>query len=238
MDKILVIIPAYNEEQTIGDVIEEVKRDLPFADILVVNDGSKDSTSQKARQKDIFVIDLAFNLGVGAAMQTGYQFATEFNYCIAIKIDADGQHCPREAIKLIEPILNKEADVVIGSRFLKEGTYRPPLFRSIGIKFFSSIIYFLIRQKITDPTSGFRATDRNVFQFYSSRYLTDYPEVEELVLLNREGFRILEIDAIMRPRKGGKTSITPRLAMYYMVKATLVILFDSLTKKRKRGEYD
>lgn len=230
-DKILVIIPAYNEESAIGGVIDEIKKYLPFVDILVVNDGSKDSTSVIVRKKNVFVIDLPFNLGVGVAMQTGYQFAQQFDYDLSIKIDADGQHSPEEAVKLINPILDNEADVVVGSRFLGEGAYRSSFYRRIGIRFFSGIISFLIGQKITDPTSGFRAVNKKVIKFHSCRYSTDYPEVEEFIHLNREGFKISEVGILMCTRKGGKTSITPRMAAYYMIKVTLTILFDLITKK-------
>jgi glycosyltransferase involved in cell wall biosynthesis len=225
-EKILVIVPAYNEEKTIDRVIEKIQYFLPQADILVVNDGSSDSTSEISRQNGVRVLDLPYNLGIGAAMQTGYKFAYRMGYDIAVQCDADGQHHPAQIKNLIDTLINEDVDMVIGSRYLRKKRFRSSIFRRIGILIFSNVLSFLVGQKLTDTTSGFRAVNREVIKSFSIYYPDDYPEPEALVLLHREGFTIKEIYVNMSSRKGGDSSINGLKPVYYMVKVMLAILID------------
>jgi glycosyltransferase involved in cell wall biosynthesis len=228
--RVLIIIPAYNEEESIGGVIEAVKRDGPQADILVVNDGSNDKTASIARQYGITVLDHPYNICIGATMQTGYRYAALAGYDIAVQVDADGQH-PADQIKnLIEPILNNVAHVVVGSRFLGKGEYRSSLARLTGIALFSRLISAILRERVTDTTSGFRAAGREVIEFFSRIYPDDYPEAEALVLLHKKGFDIIEVPVKMAERTGGRSSITPARSLYYMIKVLLAIFVDLLKK--------
>lgn len=228
--RVLIIIPAYNEAQSVGGVITSVRRDLPGADIVVVNDGSTDSTSNVARERGAVVIDLPYNMGIGAAMQTGYKYAERMGYDIAVQVDGDGQHPPDQISRIISPVMEGKADIVIGSRFLGEGEYLPSLARSIGIKTFSLMLSLVTGQKVTDPTSGFRAVNKEVIRYYTRNYPEDYPEVEAVVLLHKAGFTIMEVPVRMEARVWGKSSITYVRALYYMVKVSLAVLIDLMKR--------
>ncbi len=230
MKKILVIIPAYNEAANIGGVISAVKRDAPLADVVVINDGSTDETSLVAKGNGVTVIDLPYNLGIGAAMQTGYRYAEMMGYDIAVQVDGDGQHPAHQISRLVAPVIRGEADVVIGSRFLGEGDYVPSLARSIGIRIFSLILSLVTGRRITDPTSGFRAMNKEAIRFFAKNYSEDYPEVEAVVLLSKAGFSIMEVPAEMKARVWGKSSITYPRAFYYMIKVLLAVFIDLLKK--------
>ena len=228
MMKILAIVPAYNEEQSVSDVVIKIKLYMPEADILVINDGSIDATSERATDAGAKVINVPFNLGIGGAMQTGYLYAKRNNYDIAVQVDADGQHDPAYIKDLIKPIMLNKADMVIGSRFIEETSYRPSVFRKIGIKFFSALVRFLSNRNIADPTSGFRAVNREIIKYFSEYYPVDYPEVDVLIKLFRKGYRIIEIPVEMEERKKGRSSITPLRSVYYMIKVTLCLFMESL----------
>lgn len=232
--KTLVIIPAYNEEHNITDVLEEIRAHLHDADIVVIDDGSSDSTAEIAANRGTTVISLSYNLGIGAAMQTGYRYAEREGYDIAIQFDGDGQHIADQAGIILKPLLEGKADIVVGSRFLNRDSYDAELSRLIGISILSRIISFFIGQRITDPTSGFRAVNRNVIDFYNTCYPDDYPEPEALVLLHRAGFRIMEVPALMRKRVMGRSSITLLRGFYYMGKVLLAIMIDMLKKVPER----
>jgi glycosyltransferase involved in cell wall biosynthesis len=224
--KILVIIPAYNEAETIGRVIEKTQQRFPSGDILVVNDGSSDSTSAIAGQKGAMVLDLSYNLGIGGAMQTGYKFANRMGYDIAVQCDADGQHHPAQIKKLVETLTGDGVDMVLGSRYLRKRRFRSDVFRRVGVLVFSEILSLIVRQRLTDTTSGFRAVNRELIKSFSTFYPDDYPEPEALVLLHREGFTMKEISVNMSSRKGGNSSITWWRSIYYMVKVLLAIFID------------
>jgi glycosyltransferase involved in cell wall biosynthesis len=226
--KVLIIIPAYNEEKSISDVIGQIRLNLPEVDIVVVNDGSSDATSIKAATAGARVIDLPFNLGIGGAMQTGYLYAKNNSYDIAIQVDGDGQHNPIYIYNLMEPVIQGKADMVIGSRFVKETYYKPSLARKVGIIFFSSLVRFLTNQKVKDTTSGFRVVNKEIIQYFSNHYPTDYPEVDVLIRLYKKGFRVIEMPVEMQQRKTGKSSITPLRSIYYIVKVTISLLIGSL----------
>ena len=231
MEKIVALIPAYNEEEAIGQVVADVKSYLPEADVVVINDGSTDSTADRARERGAYVLDLPYNLGIGGAVQTGYMFAAEMGYDIAIRFDGDGQHDPAEAHKLLDPIRKKQADVVIGSRYMKTGNgYKSSFIRFLGIKLFGAITSCIVHRKVCDVTSGFQAINRRVIEFYSFDYPSDYPEIETIPLLHRAGFQSLEVPVSMKERQAGNTSITPAKSIYYVVKVMLALLMGLLRK--------
>ena len=227
MKKILVIIPAYNEAKNIGLVIDEIKRENLSLDILVVNDGSKDGTSDIARKHGAVVADLPTNLGIGGARQTGLLYAMNHEYEICIQMDADGQHSAQNIKYLIESAQKNE--VVIGSRFI-ENKYKGAISRRLGIIFLSFFLKLIIKKKITDPTSGLRAISGKAIPFLAKYYPVDYPEVEPIVFLYWAGFEIKEIPVMMRSRMSGDSSIAP---LNYMIKVILAILIDCLREKPK-----
>ena len=229
-NKVLIIIPAYNEAESIEGVISAVKKELPDAGIVVINDGSMDSTGSIAKGLGVRVVDMPYNMGIGAAMQTGYRYAALNDYDIAVQVDGDGQHPPDQITYLIGPISEGKADMVIGSRFIGKGEYSPSLGRNIGMKVFSMVVSMITGQRITDTTSGFRAANKEVLRFFARNYPEDYPEVEAIVLLHKAGFNIIEIPVRMAGRAGGISSITPFRAVYYMVKVLLAVFIDMLKR--------
>jgi glycosyltransferase involved in cell wall biosynthesis len=228
--KTLVIVPAYNEEESLPGVIQDLRNHLPDVDILVVDDGSRDRTVHAAREAGVLIVSLPFNLGIGGAMQTGYVYAWQHGYDIAVQFDADGQHMAEEIHTLLDVIGSGRADIVVGSRFLSPGEYRPSVFRMIGIWIFSTTLSAILGMKVTDTTSGFRVANRKVIKFFAERYPEDYPEVESLVLLHRSGMTIEEVSVRMRGRTGGRSSITPIRSVYYMIKVLLAVFIDLLKK--------
>ena len=229
-NRTLIIIPAYNEEGSIGKVVKEVKQYLPGVNTLVVNDGSTDLTSLKARTSGAIVLDIPFNLGIGGAMQAGYQYANHKGYDIAIQVDGDGQHDPEEIPKLLQALEEKEVDMVIGSRFIGDSEFKSSMMRRVGISIFSRVISLIIGQKITDPTSGFRAANRKAIQLFAFDYPQDYPEPEVLVLLYQCGLKVAEVPIGMSKRYAGESSITKLRSIYYMVKVLLAIFVDCFKK--------
>ena len=230
--KILVIVPAYNEEASLPEVIRDLRQHMPSADVLVVNDGSRDATALAARKLGVMVLDLPFNLGIGGAVQAGFLYAERNSYDAAVQFDGDGQHLAAEIKKLLEPLAAKRADIVVGSRFLTAGGYKSPVFRKMGIGIFSFVLSRILGMPVTDGTSGFRAANRRVIEFFAHTYPDDYPEVEALVLLHKAGLRMAEVAITMRERTGGKSSITPLRSIYYMTKVLMAIFIDLMKKVR------
>ncbi len=228
---LLVIVPAYNEQESLPGVLRELREIAPEADVLVINDGSRDDTSRIARDAGVLVADLPVNLGIGGAMQTGYLFARRRGYSIAVQVDADGQHDPREIAKIVEPIREGKASLVVGSRRLSESSYQLTPLRRIGSMLLSWIISRLIGLPVRDTTSGFRAADRGVIEAYARFYPCDYPEVEALVYVHRQGLRILEVPVRMRERQGGRSSITLSRAVYYMIKVPIASAIGALRSR-------
>lgn len=225
----LVIIPAYNEEDSIGKVIDNIIGNISDVDILVINDGSFDKTAGILKErKDIFVVHHLFNLGIGAALETGCQFALSQGYDYIVRMDGDGQH-DRAFIKaILEPIKSKEVDIVIGSRFLSNSEFTSSPFRLIGIKIISFVLTIITQKKITDPTSGFCAMNKKAFEFFSRNCAEDYPEPE--ILIYHKEFRIKEVPISISKRIDGVSSITPLKSIYYMVKV-LFSLFVHIFRK-------
>ncbi|MEA1966597.1 MAG: glycosyltransferase family 2 protein [Thermodesulfobacteriota bacterium] len=228
---ILIIIPAFNEELNISNVIFSLKKRIPFADLLVINDGSKDRTGEIVSSiKDVSLINLPANLGIGGAVQTGFMFAKRYNYNIAVQFDGDGQHLASEIPKIILPIEKKSADVVIGSRFRTTDYtgFRSTFLRRIGIRFFEIINSMIIRQRISDNTSGFRAYNKNAIHFLADNYPMDYPEPEAVIMLGKNRFRIKEVYSKMQKRNCGTSSINGFDSVFYMIKVLLAVLMNAV----------
>lgn len=222
--KMLAVIPAYNEEKNIRMVIEGLKHHNPEVDIVVINDGSTDDTAKEARRTGVQVISLPQNLGIGGAVQTGYIYANQNNYDVVIQVDGDGQHDPKDLRKLIEPIINYQADMVIGSRFVEKTAYKSSSMRKVGIDFFSKFVSLVCRKSYYDTTSGYRAVNKNGIELFSRYYPKDYPEVETIVYATKKGLKVMEVSVDMNERYSGKSSITPIKSVYYMIKVTFAII--------------
>ncbi len=234
--KTLIIIPAYNEAGNIKKTIDAILALQAAVDILVVDDGSADQTVKEAQQTFAFVISLPFNLGVGGAVQTGFQFALRNHYDIAVQVDGDNQHDVSFLPTLLASVVKHEADIVIGSRFLRPFLgYRSSFVRRIGIHFFAYLISFLTRYQITDPTSGFRAYSRKAIRVFAFDYPHDFPEPEAIVVAKRLGLKVVEVPVEMRQRMAGNSSIRYLTTLYYMIKVTFAILLNMI-KKRKVTE--
>lgn len=230
--KILAIVPAYNEEGNLNSLLEKLRQ--YNIDILVVNDCSTDNTLDICERHLVSYVDLPNNLGIGGAVQTGYKFAARYDYDIAIQIDGDGQHNPEYISDLITPIINNEADMVIGSRYIAKEGFQSSIFRRMGIKHFSNLIKLLLQTKITDPTSGFRACTKSVIRLFAQSYPADYPEPETIVTLLRQRYKVVEVPVIMNSREKGASSINKVKAVYYMFKVSLAIVIDFLRVEKRR----
>lgn len=230
--KKIIIIPAFNEEANLEKVLSSAREFCPDFDLLVINDGSTDRTSEIAKSFPLAkTINLAINVGIGGAVQTGFLYSRRNAYDLAVQIDADGQHKPSEVPKITEPILRGEADVVIGSRFIERGSYKNMAFRRLGIKLFSLTNKILLKDKITDSTSGFRSYNKKAMGILSANYPDDYPEPEAIYILKKAGLRIKEVPVEMMSRTGGKSSISFLESIYYMIKVFLAIFILMLRKQ-------
>ncbi len=222
--KCLIIIPAYNEEKNIYDVITSIRNNNVFADVIVVNDGSKDNTYFEAKKAGAEVINLNENLGIGGAVQTGYIYALNKGYDVAVQIDGDGQHDPKDLENLVKQMEKGNFDMIIGSRFVEKNNYIPSTFRSMGIKYFSKLVSLLCGSNYYDTTSGYRLINKKAIELFAKYYPKDYPEVETIVYAYKNGLKVKEIGVNMRQRYEGKSSITPLKSIYYMIKVTLSTL--------------
>jgi hypothetical protein len=224
---VLVVIPAYNEQESICRVVETARLHLPAADILVVDDGSTDHTGRLVLESDANLLRLPCNLGVGAALEVGLRYAEQMGYAYAVRLDADGQHDPRDALCLLDAIRRGEADVAIGSRFLTAGAHgrngrlQTTPMRAVGIKAFAILVSLLISQPISDPTCGLRCFNRRAIRYLARFHPQDYPEVESMVALHRAGFRLKELPVEIHPRLGGVSSINTWKAVYYVFRVML-----------------
>lgn len=228
----IIIVPAYNEARSLGDILKKIKLKFPHINILVIDDASEDNTYEIAQEKEVKIIKLPFNLGIGGAVQTGLKYAVEQDYDVAIRIDADGQHIPEEIRKLLSFLdHDKHVDIVIGSRYNKDYKYGGSKMRKFATGLLSTIVSIITDQKFTDVTSGFFALRKNAIKFLADNYPEDYPEVESIILLKKNNFNIVEIPVTMNVRIQGVSSITALKSVYYMVRVLLAILIFSLTKK-------
>jgi glycosyltransferase involved in cell wall biosynthesis len=220
----IAIVPALNEEHTVQRVIDELRAFDPGLDVVVIDDGSADRTADAAARKGAYVLRLPFNLGIGGAVQTGFKFAFEHGYDIAVRVDGDGQHDPAQLGRILGPVLRGEADIVVGSRFATDkGGYRSSRSRRIGIRILAAVVSRIVGQRVTDTTSGFQALNRHGIALFARDYPHDYPEVEATVMVFRHRLRLQEVAVTMRERGGGRSSITALQSIYYMVKVLLAI---------------
>jgi glycosyltransferase involved in cell wall biosynthesis len=223
----LVIIPAYNEENTISKVIDEIRQLHCGLDILVVSDGSQDKTAQLARQKNVSVVEHPFNMGYGVAVHTGYKYAAIHSYDYLIQMDADGQHDPNYIKRLLEELRGGSCDIVVGSRFLSGGSYSTSMPRKIGMYLSKVIVGFILRAKISDPTSGFQALNKRAFEFCAENdFPEDFADANVLIWLALAGFKIQEVPVKMYNRSGGPSKYVNNIfnSAYYIYKVLMSIL--------------
>jgi len=229
--RVAAIVPAWNEAGAIGGVVDEILAFDPTITVVAVDDASSDETARVASAHGATVLRLPFNVGIGGAVQTGFRYARDEGYEIAVRLDGDGQHDASELAKLVEPIRTGAADLVVGSRFVDpEATYRPPFARRLGIRVFARLVSLLGGQKVTDTTSGFAAMNRAGIELFAVEYPHDYPEVEATLVALRSGLRLAQVQVEMRERQTGTSSITFLRSLYYIVKVTLALLVASLRR--------
>ena len=222
----LAIVPAHNEAGAVGPTVAEIRRWAPGFDVVVVDDGSSDATAARARAAGATVLALPFNLGIGGAMQAGYLYAREHGYEVAVQVDGDGQHDPRFIPELLSRLESDPAlNMVTGSRFLDadSGGYRSSAARRVGIRVFARVVSMITRQRVTDPTSGFRMTDRHGIELFARDYPHDYPEVEAIQLMHAHRLNSCEMPVLMRARTSGSSTISSSQSIYYMVKVLLAV---------------
>lgn len=227
-----MIIPAHNEEQSIGKVIDETRSLNPNIDMLVIDDDSSDATARIVRSKGVDMASLSVNLGIGGAVQTGFKLALLLGYDIAVQLDGDGQHDPSFISRIVDPVAKGQTDIAIGSRHLYDGNANPSLARGVGIRFFSWLTTRATAMPITDCSSGFRALNRKAFGQFADDYPVDFPDAEALIAAHRAGLRLLEIPARFRERSNGRSSLRSWRMLYYPFKETLSIVV-MLTKPRR-----
>ncbi|HZT91803.1 MAG TPA: glycosyltransferase family 2 protein [Gaiellaceae bacterium] len=227
----IAVVPAFNEERNIGRVLEELRAFDTGLEVVVVSDGSTDRTPDVAAAHGAHVVRLPFNLGIGGAVQTGFRYAWEHGYDLAVRCDGDGQHVPAELDKVLEPVLAGEADICVGSRFGAGDGYRSSKTRRVGIRLLAAIVSAIARQRVTDTTSGFQALNRRALELFAADYPHDYPEVEGMVMTIKHRLRLCEVPVRMREREHGRSSITALRSIYYMAKV-LLALFVGLFRRR------
>ena len=230
--KRLIIVPAYNEEENIEHTVEDILGKSKHFDYVVINDCSTDRTKEICESHQYNIINLPINLGSGVAVQTGYQYAAEHGYDMAVQVDGDGQHDPEFLEKMADYLEKNQLDMVIGSRFIEKEGFQSSGLRRVGIRFFTRLIRLLTGKTITDPTSGLRMIGKNVLEMFAKDYPKDYPEPESVVAVLMRGLKVEEIPVIMREREGGVSSISLKNSVYYMIKVPLAIIFEWFRKGR------
>ena len=228
--KRVAIVPAFNEQESVPRVIDEIRAFDPDFEIVVVDDGSSDRTTAVAEERGVHVVRLPFNLGIGGAVQTGFRYAFEHGFQLAVRLDGDGQHDASQLGLLLQPILAGGADIVVGSRFGSGEGYRSSRSRRLGISILAGTVSVLVRRRVNDPTSGFQALNRHAIALFAADYPHDYPEVEATLMVHRHKLRLAEVPVQMRERAAGRSSIGALSAIYYMVKV-LLALFVGLFRK-------
>ncbi len=221
--KILIIIPVYNEEHSIEKVISKLNEHVPYVDYIIVNDCSKDNTVSVCQKNGFNYISLPVNLGIGGGVQAGYLYAAQHYYDIAVQMDGDGQHDEKYLDNILQPIIEDQADIVIGSRFILKQGFQSSRLRRTGINFLSSLIKVCSGTSVKDVTSGFRAVNKKFIKIYSEEYSQDYPEPEAIIAGAFHKGRIKEVPVIMHERESGSSSIRSWKTVYYMIKVTIAI---------------
>jgi len=226
--RVMVIVPALNEEKAVGEVVRATKAILPGVPVLVIDDHSTDGTAIAAANAGAQVLKLPVHLGLGGCVQSGYKLAFEMGFDFVIRVDGDGQHDPADIPRILEALESTGAEVVIGSRFIESGQKHTSLARSLGIVFFRLLLRPILGRTIYDPTSGFVGVNRRALEVFAASFPLTYPEIEALVVLQRKRFRFHEIPCVMLPRKSGKSSITPLKSLRYMLHVLLGVFVNIL----------
>ena len=228
--KKLIIIPAYNESECIERTVKDIQKCAQGFDYVIINDCSTDHTKEICEKNGFHLINLPINLGIGGAVQTGYRYAYENGYDIAVQFDGDGQHDASFLIQMADTLQKEKADMVIGSRFIEKVGFQSSLIRRVGIVYFTRLIKLLTGTTITDPTSGLRMINRSVIKIFANDYPKDYPEPESVVAVLKNKKIVKEMPVVMRERQGGTSSIGSLKSIYYMIKVTLAILVESMRR--------
>jgi hypothetical protein len=232
--ELLIIVPAYNEQAAITEVIREAREVLPGLPLLVIDDCSADATALVAREAGARVLSLPHHLGLGGAVQAGYKLAYELGYQYVIRMDGDGQHDPRDIPRLFETLRDSGCQMVIGSRFFEGDANHTSFMRQLGVRFFRTVLRPILGKPVRDPTSGFVGVNRQALQLFSRSFPLEYPEIEALVVLQRRAFRFVEVPCHMRPRLAGQSSITAVKSLYYILHVLLGVLVNILKFERRR----
>ena len=230
--KVLVIIPCYNEEDNIVNTVENLRAECPEVDFLVVNDCSTDSSAELLRRHHYPFLDLPVNLGIGGNVQCGYLYAVRNGYDVAVQMDGDGQHDPRYLFHVVDPVLQGQYDMCIGSRFIQKEGFQTSFMRRVGIRFLSGLIRLLCGKQVLDVTSGFRAANSRMIEYFSRHYASDYPEPEAILSASLSGFHVGEVPVVMQERQGGMSSISTFKSAYYMIKVSLALIINRFSIRK------
>jgi glycosyltransferase involved in cell wall biosynthesis len=233
-NSLLVIIPAFNEEGAVGQVVEGIRRWVPDAAVLVIDDCSTDSTIAVARAAGADVLPLPHHLGLGGCVQAGYKLAWETGFQYVIRVDGDGQHDPCDIPRILERLQNSGCEMVIGSRWIESNGSRTGPVRSLGIRFFRAVLRPILGKPVCDPTSGFVGVNRRALEVFKSSFPLEYPEIEALVVLQRRRFRFEEVPVKMHPRVTGRSSITTLRSFYYIAHVLLGVFVNILKYEHRR----
>jgi glycosyltransferase involved in cell wall biosynthesis len=231
--KLMILVPAYNEEGAIGGVVESVKQVMPGTQVLVVDDCSKDGTVLRARASGARVLPLPHHLGLGGCVQAGYKLAFELGYQYVIRVDGDGQHDARDIPKVFETLCESGCEMVIGSRYVNGASGGTSWLRATGIRFFRLVLRPILGRPVRDPTSGFVGVNRSALEVFSRSFPLEYPEIEALVVLQRRKFRFMEVPCRTLPRRTGRSTITPMKSIYYIVHVLLGVFVNVLKYERR-----
>lgn len=226
--RLLILIPALNEEGAIGHVVREVQEVLPGTPVLVVDDCSTDGTVAAAQAAGARVLSLPCHLGLGGAVQAAYKLAFELGFEYVIRVDGDGQHDPHDIPRLYQKLLDSKCEMVIGSRFVGDEAEYTSFVRAMGIRFFRLVLRPILGKEVHDPTSGFVGVNRAALAVFSRSFPLEYPEIEALVVLQRRAFRFEEVQCRMRPRMAGQSTITAVRSIYYILHVLLGVFVNIL----------
>jgi len=227
-DSLLIIVPAYNEEGAVGEVVCEIRQVMPETPVLVIDDCSSDCTAVVARMAGADVLSLPHHLGLGGCVQAGYRLAYELGYQYVIRVDGDGQHDPRDLPAIFRALRESGCEMVIGSRFLDGEENHTSFLRGLGIRFFRLVLRPILGKPVRDPTSGFVGVNRAALEVFSRSFPLEYPEIEALVVLQRKAFRFVEVPCRVRPRRAGRSSITAVKSFYYIIHVLLGVFVNVL----------
>jgi glycosyltransferase involved in cell wall biosynthesis len=233
-ESLLIVVPAFNEAASVGQVVNEIHQVVPGAPVVVIDDCSADSTAAQAREAGAKVLSLPHHLGLGGAVQAGYKLAYELGYEYVIRVDGDGQHDPRDVPRIFNALRNSSCQMVIGSRYLDSNWQHTSFLRGLGVRFFRLVLRPILGKPVHDPTSGFVGVNREALEVFSKSFPLEYPEIEALVVLQRRAFQFQEVPSRMRPRMGGRSTITAVKSIYYILHVLLGVFINILKFERRR----